>query len=62
MVKKTTETKSKRRTKMKQMLNPEAKVTPEQARKVKGGAETTQQVPGGNDSIWIDLGYPTRKK
>jgi len=24
-------------------------------------AETTR-APGGTDSIWIDLGYPTRKK
>ncbi len=60
MAKKTTETKSKRRTKVKQMSNPDAKLTPEQARKVKGGAETTQRTAGGADSIWIDLGYPVR--
>lgn len=37
MAKKTTDTKSKRRTKVKQMSKTEAKLTPEQAKKVRGG-------------------------
>jgi len=62
MAKKIIEAKSKQRTKVKQLSNPKVKLTSKQARKVKGGAETTQGVTGGTDSIWIDLGYPTRKK
>lgn len=65
MAKKTTETKSKRRTIVSDTGKVEAKLTPQQARKVKGGAETTRRPPGGNDSIWLDLAAPVmtgRKK
>ena len=58
VAKKTAETKSKRRTKVKPMSKPATELGSKQAKKVRGG---TNRAPGGNDSIWIDLGYPVRK-
>ena len=60
MAKKTAETKSKRRTKVKPVSKPATELGAKQAKKVRGG-DGTNRAPGGNDSIWIDLGYPVRK-
>ena len=58
VAKKIADTKSKRRTKVKLMSKPTTELDSRKAKKVRGG---TNRAPGGNDSIWIDLGYPVRK-
>jgi hypothetical protein len=60
VAKKTADTKSKRRTKVKPMSKPPTELGSEKAKKVRGG-NGTNRAPGGNDSIWVDLGYPARK-
>ena len=51
MAKKTAETKSKRRTKVKPMSKPATELGSKQAKKVRGGDGATR---ARNDSIWID--------
>ena len=51
MAKKTAETKSKRRTKVKPMSKPATELGSKEAKEVRGGDGTTR---ARNDSIWID--------
>ena len=51
VAKRTAETKSKRRTKVKPMSKPATKLGSKQAKKVRGGDGTYR---ARNDSIWID--------
>lgn len=50
--------KSQPRTKIGVGVKLKRKLMAEEAKTVKGGAETTPRAPGGANLVWIDLGYP----